>query len=56
MQLLVDDGVTSRGNRKTMINPNYLHVGIGVSDHKEEGKVIVIVYAAQVVSKGINVA
>jgi uncharacterized protein YkwD len=46
MELLVDDGVPSRGNRKTMLNPGYLHAGVGVSDHSEEGKVIVIVYAA----------
>lgn len=33
-QLLIDDGISSLGHRKNMLNPIYNICGVGVSDHK----------------------
>jgi uncharacterized protein YkwD len=34
MQLLVDDGVTSRGHRKNLLNPIYTNIGIAIEPHR----------------------
>ena len=50
LALLVDDGLQSRGNRKNLLGDSYKHIGIAAGPHKEYGRVVVITYAAQIVS------
>ena len=35
LQLLIDDGVSSRGHRKNLLNPSYLNCGIAAGPHKQ---------------------
>lgn len=35
LQLLIDDGVESRGHRRNILSPVYTHVGIAVGTHKK---------------------
>lgn len=41
---LVDDGICDRSRRKNMFNKNYNAIGIGISEHKDFGNVIVLDY------------
>ncbi len=45
IQLLVDDGVPSRGHRKNLFNPDLHQAGAGAAPHTEYGTVCVIDYA-----------
>lgn len=36
MQLVVDDGVSNRGHRLNIFNPNYFVCGIGASAHSQQ--------------------
>jgi uncharacterized protein YkwD len=45
IQLLVDDGVPSRGHRKNLFNPDLHQAGAGAASHTEYGTVCVIDYA-----------
>ena len=51
-QLVVDDGVSSRGHRKNVFGADFSYVGIGVADHKVYEKTIVFDYAGGVGEKG----
>lgn len=48
--LLIDDGLTSRKRRKTLLDPIYNYVGIGTSYHEKYGTVTVIILAEDVIS------
>lgn len=50
--LLVDDGLTSRKRRNTLLNPIFKYVGIGTVLHSQYGVVTVIVLAEDVISLG----
>jgi len=41
---LVDDGIFDRSRRKNMFNKSYSAIGIGISEHKDFGNVIVLDY------------
>ena len=44
-QLLIDEGVSSLGHRKSILNTEYTKIGVGVDFHPKYEKVIVIDYA-----------
>lgn len=44
--LLVDDGVKSRGHRRNMLSPDFTEVGAACGPHKRYGTVCVIAFAA----------
>eukprot|EP01006_Ploeotia_vitrea_P057850 TRINITY_DN68370_c0_g1_i1.p1 TRINITY_DN68370_c0_g1~~TRINITY_DN68370_c0_g1_i1.p1 ORF type:complete len:565 (+),score=64.02 TRINITY_DN68370_c0_g1_i1:76-1770(+) len=46
-QLLIDDGVRSRGHRKNILNPQYARVGAGISTHVTYGTTCVQTFAAE---------
>jgi uncharacterized protein YkwD len=50
--LLIDDGLSSRKRRLTLLNPVFNYIGIGCCLHKVHGFVTVIVLAEDVVSLG----
>lgn len=33
LQLLIDDGIATRGHRKNIFNPDYAYIGVGVAPH-----------------------
>lgn len=45
IQLLVDNGVPSRGHRKNILSASYTHVGCGVGRHTRYGTMCVIDFA-----------
>lgn len=45
VQLLVDDGVSSRGHRKNIMNPAFTLVGVGVDTHPKYNHVCVMDFA-----------
>ncbi len=45
IQLLIDDGVASRGHRKNLFNPDLHQAGAGTAPHREYRTVTVIDYA-----------
>lgn len=40
--LIIDDGVASRGHRLTLLNPSYIYAGVSIGSHATFGNVIVI--------------
>jgi uncharacterized protein YkwD len=46
IQLLVDDGVPSRGHRHNLFNPDLHQAGTGVAPHRDYRTVIVVDYAS----------
>lgn len=52
IQLLVDDGSTSRGHRKNILNPAFNYIGVFTGDHSEFGNVSCIDYAGGFIAKG----
>ena len=51
-QLYIDDGVLSRGHRKSMINPNFTKTGIAYCKHSTSTGMLVITYAGDFTSIG----
>lgn len=49
---MIDDGLTSRKRRASLLDPIYKYVGVGCCLHKTHGFVTVIVLAEDVVSLG----
>jgi len=47
--LLIDDGVSDRGHRRNILNPNFRLIGIAIEDHPAYGNVCVIEFAADFV-------
>ncbi|MFN8578290.1 MAG: CAP domain-containing protein [Candidatus Sericytochromatia bacterium] len=45
MSLLIDDGVSSRGHRKTMLSPEYKYVGVAEGTHKAYNYMFVMDFA-----------
>lgn len=45
ISLLIDDGVRSRGHRKTILDPSFNHTGIAIGKHKIYGQMCVNTYA-----------
>jgi len=43
--LLIDDGVSDRGHRTIILNPNFRLVGIAIEDHTAYGNVCVVEFA-----------
>lgn len=50
--LLIDDGLTSRKRRNTLLNPAFKYAGIGTALHSQFGVVTVIILAEDVISLG----
>lgn len=44
--LLIDDGVSDRGHRINLLNPDFRYVGIAIEEHPEYGYVCVMDFAA----------
>lgn len=42
IDLIVDDGVASRGHRRNILNPNFRQVGIAIGPHRRYGTMCVI--------------
>jgi uncharacterized protein YkwD len=51
LQLLIDDGVSSRGHRTNIMNRRFTKAGVAAGPHKRYGYMCVIDYAAVYVSK-----
>ena len=47
ISLLIDDGVKSRGHRKTLLSNEYNFTGIALGNHKDYGGMCVITYAQE---------
>lgn len=45
INMMIDDGLSSRATRKNMMNKSLKHMGIGVCPHPLYGYVCVILYA-----------
>jgi uncharacterized protein YkwD len=46
IDLIVDDGVPSRGHRKTIFNPRFQQVGIAIGPHRRYGTMCVMDFAS----------
>lgn len=51
IQLLIDDGVSSRGHRKNIFNAEYAVVGIGYGPHSMYGSMCVFDFAGEYIEK-----
>jgi len=51
IQLLVDSGVSSKGHRRNILNPNYLLIGVATGPHAEYGVMCVQDFGAKYVDK-----
>jgi uncharacterized protein YkwD len=51
LQLLIDDGVSSRGHRRNIMDGRFTRAGVSAGPHKRSGYMCVIDYAAVYVSK-----
>jgi len=51
IELLIDDGVKSRGHRLTIMNPSFNYVGVSVGKHKIFTKMFVTTYASNFTDK-----
>ncbi len=51
-QLLIDDGVASRGHRTNLLRPQFRHVGIAAAPHPNLRHVVVIALAGSVTEGG----
>ncbi len=47
LQLLIDDGVASRGHRTNLMNKKYSSAGVGFAENKETGKIECVIDYAQ---------
>jgi len=56
IQLIVDDGVSSRGHRENIFNEQFLKVGLAYGFHKEYKTMCVMDFAAAFNEKGINIS
>ncbi len=45
LQLLIDDGVPSRGHRLSLLDPNFTVMGVGFQPHKFQNYVCVLDFA-----------
>jgi uncharacterized protein YkwD len=45
INLIIDDGVTSRGHRKNILNPAHRTIGLACEDHPSLKNIIVCNYA-----------
>ena len=52
MQLLVDDGVPSRGHRENIFTSEFTYVGIAVAGHSQYGKCCILDYSGLVENVG----
>mmetsp|Transcript_40105 Transcript_40105/g.45825 ORF Transcript_40105/g.45825 Transcript_40105/m.45825 type:complete len:418 (+) Transcript_40105:24-1277(+) len=53
-QLIVDDGVPSRGHRKNVFNEHLTMTGVGVASHKKYGSCVVLSYAGNFIDETVS--
>jgi hypothetical protein len=52
LQLLIDDGVSSRGHRDNNLNKNFAYVGVGIGNHSGYRTMCVLDFANQYLTQG----
>ena len=56
LQWIIDDGVKDRGDRKTILNPEFTKFGVACSKHKIYKTMAVVTFAADYVEKAVALA
>lgn len=51
INLLIDDGIPLRGNRKNILNPEFNAFGIGLASHKDANLVAVFTYGSNIMDR-----
>ena len=51
VNLLIDDGIPLRGNRKNILNPEFRFLGIGLAPHMNANLVAVFTYGTRILER-----
>jgi centrin-1 len=51
IEMIIDDGVSSRPSRLNILNPNYKYIGVGFGAHKEFENIVVVDFVESITEK-----